>query len=74
LSQAIRRRPARCGSARQNAGRIGQLGEGLAAWVTGASPRPEVGHTAAVAVMVVCMLLVDRAPPLKSISATMHPT
>jgi hypothetical protein len=36
-------------------------------------PGLEVGHTA-MAVIVVCFLLVDRAPPLKSISVSMHPT
>jgi hypothetical protein len=71
-SQAIRRRPPWCGLVGQNAGRSVQLGEGLAAWVTGASPGPEVGHTAAMAVIVVCILVVDRAPP-KPTSATLHP-
>jgi hypothetical protein len=48
----------------QNVGRILQLGEGLGL---------EVGHTAAAAVIVVRVLLVHRAPPLKSTSATLHP-
>jgi hypothetical protein len=55
---------------RQNVGRIVELGEGLAVLVTGTSPGPEVGHTAAMAVIVVCILLID-APP-KPTSATLH--
>jgi hypothetical protein len=55
----------------QNVGGIVELGEGLAAWVTDTSPGPEVGHTAAVAVIVVWILIVDRALPLTSTSATL---
>jgi hypothetical protein len=41
---------------------------------TGASLGPElVGHTAAMVVIVVWILVVDRAPPLKSTSGTLHP-
>jgi hypothetical protein len=45
----------------------------LAAWATGASPGPEGGHTAAMAVIVVWILVINRAPPLNSTSATLHP-
>jgi hypothetical protein len=46
----------------------------LSGWVTGGILGPEAGHTAAMAVIVVCILLVDRSPPLTSISATKHST
>ena len=46
----------------------------LTAWVAGASLGPDVGHTAAMAVILVCIPVVDRAPPLRSTSVpSIHP-
>ena len=72
-------RPRRSGAVRLGADWLGRTSAessssatALSAWVTGASPGPEVGHTAAVVVIAVWILLVDRALPLKSTSATVH--
>ena len=73
-SQTIQRRPGGADWLGRTSAESSSSATALSAWVTGASPGPEVGHTAAVVVIVVCILLVDRGPPLMLISATQHPT